>query len=251
MPPRRPCIGATTSGVFASGAETFLFQLQGQAGQQLYYDALISARIANVSIIHPNNSVLRVTNIADDANLITLPVTGTYLVSVAGFAPAASPWSFRLLDIASAPTVSLDTQVSGQVAGLESTLYRLPLAPGQFVGYDGIQTTAPVTFRAFDSQGGELLAIQAGNDGTIAPAAGGTYLLVFQGSGTAANFSFRMSDIFSATPVALSVPVEFDIESNQALVVSFPVIVGHDYFYDANSPTGSINGTIFDSRARR
>jgi len=79
-------------------------------------------------------------------------------VAVQGTAAADFDYSFRLLDVAAAPAISLGTIVSGHLnQGLEAALYRLAVTPGQLLEYDGIQGTART--QRFD--------VNAGNGSTL------------------------------------------------------------------------------------
>ena len=77
------CSGFRCERHVSPGNAAAFYKFQGIAGQELYYDALAAGRGANVFIVGPNGTNLTTMNVADDQSGLTLPISGTYLISVA------------------------------------------------------------------------------------------------------------------------------------------------------------------------
>ena len=110
-------------------------------------------------------------------------------------------YSFRLLDVANAPLISLDTVVTGHVnLGLDATLYRLPVTPGQLLEYDGILGDGPrVRTVLFDVANGQKFNVSTDSDsGPTYVDLAGTDLVAVQGNGSTVDFSFRFFDVATA-----------------------------------------------------
>jgi RHS repeat-associated protein len=244
-------IGASVSGTLPLGNETALYQFQGQAGQQIYYDSLSTVQSGNVTITSAAGATIAIVGATNDQGPFTLPTTGTYYLSVAGGTNASSSYGFRLIDVSAAPLVSLNTVVTGQTAsGAETAIYRFQGAPGELLEYDGLSGDFPLATRMYDSAGGQVLGgATLGDLGPAYISGSGIYTLVVRNEQTAsngANFSFRLLDLAAASAISVGTQLTFDIPAQQALAKTIQLQAGHEYFYDGLSPFLPNTGRIYD-----
>src|SRR5207237_6633474 len=122
------------------------YTFSGVAGQRLYYDALdadfdrISARLESrrgwMWFLTWGNSDY-------DVGPFTLLETGAYTLIIDGAGDTVGNYSFRLLDLAAASTLTLGTTINGQLdIRTETDLYVFNGAAGQRVTLDIISASA-------------------------------------------------------------------------------------------------------------
>src|SRR6266567_638397 len=105
------------SGTISLPGQEDRFTFAGTAGQRLYYDALdYDFDAINVQLISPSGGIVFLNGNSDsDVGPFTLTETGTYTLLLKGSAETTGDYSFRMLDVAAQPFVSLDATNSGPV----------------------------------------------------------------------------------------------------------------------------------------
>jgi hypothetical protein len=120
-------LGTPHSGSLTAGQDHW-FTFAGTAGQRLYYDSL-SPQVGNMSVrlVAPSGAVLvSDAYYAYDAGPLTLTESGIHRVRLHNNLDTVTAYSFRLLDVAAQPLISLDATNSGPVPlGTMARLFRV------------------------------------------------------------------------------------------------------------------------------
>jgi hypothetical protein len=129
-------IGEVANGAIAEVGQTNTHTFIGSANQRIIFDNLsrlsINALLARV--YSPTGALIREYNFnQDDPEAFILREEGTYRVVVDATDSNTTAYSFRLLDMASATPLNLDTTFSGNLgaSGLETHLYHFAGVKGQ------------------------------------------------------------------------------------------------------------------------
>ncbi|HRI16233.1 MAG TPA: hypothetical protein PLX89_24825, partial [Verrucomicrobiota bacterium] len=211
-------LGADTSGNLDPGYRTDVYKFTGAPGQRLYYDALENDFDQVATRLLTPEGVVRFVNVnADsDVNMFTLGVPGTYFLFVESLIPTVADYRFRLLDLAAAAEVKVNTPVSDTISlGLGTTLYRLVGTPGWFLYFDAAVSNAGGTWALY---GPNNEAAPTGELGIATdfelplPSGGGTYVLALKGSSiNPVPYSFEVVDPYGGTtpdgPTIISITV--------------------------------------------
>ena len=98
-------------------AERDEYAFDGTFGQQIYFDSLTTNNAIGVQLLSPGGVSLfdRHTNV--NLGPFTLSETGSYRLVFDMSSPnlVGGPYSFRVLDVAAAPLISLDQHVKGEI----------------------------------------------------------------------------------------------------------------------------------------
>ena len=151
-------------------------------GQGLYFDGLDTNSNIDVQLFSPSGSSIFDTNTSRDVAPFTLTEAGTYRLVVDGGFGDIGDYNFRLLDVASAATLTLGTEITGSLdPGKESDLYSFDFS--RSVG----TADGRLLFDGLDSFNGSWLLYGPGDrlignsrDEVTLPV-DGTYILVLEG----------------------------------------------------------------------
>jgi hypothetical protein len=191
-------------------------------------------------------------------------VPGTYQLTLSG---TVAPYSFRLLDLASATPIAVGTPVLGQTLdpANASALYRFDGTAGQLLYFDVRQSTnTDGRIRLIGPLGNQIWETGLGSDVDVfALPRAGTYTLLFEGryyypTGTT-TFGFNLQPIADATqPLVLGARVDGTIATagetdfyaftlGAATRVAFDSLADVDMRWTLRGP----NGTIVSDRSLR
>jgi RHS repeat-associated protein len=157
-------LGETITSRIDEIGEEDIYAFTATAGQQLYFDG-ISSTSGNIEafLLTPNGSNIfprRGQDVSRDLNPITVPQTGTYQLVVNGSNAVTGDYSWRLLNIADAPLITLGTEIEGSLDdGRTVDIYRLEGSASQSLIF-----TAPedVLFGSADELSGATQYLVAG-----------------------------------------------------------------------------------------
>jgi RHS repeat-associated protein len=164
------------------------------ANALLYFDSLTNNNNLQWSLTGPGGVVAnRTFNNADatnSANPVMALTAGDYVLTINAPGQTTGPYSFRLSDLASATSISLNTQVSGRLnPGNSTNLYQFTANAGDSYYFEslkipfvlsGPQSTA--LWRLVDPYGNIVFSVSLGTDGgRITLPAAGTYSLLIEG----------------------------------------------------------------------
>jgi hypothetical protein len=110
-------LGTIVSGTVLQPGDERVYTFQGQAGQQIYYDALDSTDLnLRKTLVSPSGSSLFANDYLErDRSLLTLTESGTYRFIVRGNDRATGNYQFQLLDAAENPPLQVGDVVDGSI----------------------------------------------------------------------------------------------------------------------------------------
>ena len=241
-------LGTPTTGTLNPGSSVAVYQFSGAAGQRLYFDALQrDPDSVFVRLVGPDGgNVYSDADSDSDRGPVTLPENGTYHLVFRGRMNTPADYGFTLSDLAAAPAIAFDTDVSGNLnPGLRSAVYRFNGVAGQRLYFDNRSA-----MNTFDGStrwllhgpddrnigSGSLVYQYGSTDFELTLPATGTYAIVVDGENAAAevNYAFRVIDV-GATPqvLTLGATTQGTLSPGTATAVyKFTVAAGRRVVYD-------------------
>jgi membrane-associated phospholipid phosphatase/methionine-rich copper-binding protein CopC len=207
-------LGDTVTSTLTPGLETDIYRINGTAGQQLYIDSLLDNNSAGWTLYDPNNQYVVGTNLSSDFEP-TLTADGTYLLVLNGSnANGNSDYSFKVTNSATTTTaLTLGTTTASTISQPgEKDIYTFTGAAGQRLLYDAlINNTTSTIYAQLISPSGQTVFYNGDADTDRAPftlTESGTYQLIIDGNqASTGDYSFRLIDASTATPVTLGTTV--------------------------------------------
>ncbi|RUZ73785.1 hypothetical protein EN942_33870, partial [Mesorhizobium sp. M7A.F.Ca.CA.001.14.1.1] len=181
-------VGTMVDGVIAHAGQQarYTFDLAGAA--RLYFDSLTNDPYLSWRLIGPRGEVnstpvgFSYSDGVSGTPLLDL-VAGSYTLIVDGYLDATGPYSFRLLDVATATPITLGDPVSGTLpSGNDTALYRFDAQAGDQVllNRQALSAGSPY-WRLIDPYGGQVYANSFADSSTLTLPLTGTYTLLFEG----------------------------------------------------------------------
>ena len=232
-------LGEEISGSIDEQGEWDVYEFEGLAGLQVYYDALQSNYSDNVfvELLSPGGWQIWSSNASQNSwNPITLSESGTYQLRFSG-PTVLSGYQFRLLDMAATEELIIGQTVAGILSPAQETpIYRVQLSAGQHLAFDQVAGTAPLIFTLFDpvanwtvGTGRGYFEMRSSDDRE--------YFLLVQGDGFTDPLSYEIKVGLVETN---SLPLTIGQQINGVLDQ-----VGRQYIYTFNGVTGQ--RIFFDS----
>ncbi|MEQ1846420.1 MAG: hypothetical protein ABL983_12710, partial [Nitrospira sp.] len=190
-------IGNIVSHQFDSGGEEAVYRLTVSAGQRLYFDQLVEQGSSPQRTLFSSDG----TSISfSDLHRFVLP--GTYYLLLDNGFGQPSTYDFRLLDLATAPTLSLDRTVSAASTGLAAQLYQFDVTGTQTARVTALSTSGVTDARWGISDGSTSSRLNqlvtASFDEDLQT--GTQWLIVDGDQGTPFSYSFSASLIPTPPP---------------------------------------------------
>ena len=136
----------------------------------------------------------------------TATQTGNYYFVVNSTLPSTFNLEFRLLDLITSPTLSLDTDTTSSFpTGLETVAYRFNGTTGQRILYDSLAGDGSVANLSLNGPGGKTaLFVNSVNDSApLTLTETGVYTLIFPGNATSPKTTqFRLLDLANVPTLA-------------------------------------------------
>ena len=183
------------AGVITFGQKDLYRFSLGEA-TQLYFDSLTDDSRLRWTLVGPQGTVfsdksMQSSDSVDGTTIHLLPA-GDYTLSIDGQGDATGEYGFRLLKLAEAQTLALDTAVSGQLApGNQTNAYRFDAVAGERIYFDVAATSGGEPYwRLLDPFGRTVWgpSYMPSDDVQIQTLAlAGTYTLLVEGGATPAR----------------------------------------------------------------
>jgi large repetitive protein len=190
-------LGATVSGVISKQGEQDAYTFSGTAGQRLHFDYLARgvANSTTLRLYSPSGLEIGSRNFSDldYRDFTSLKESGIYKVVVDGNGASTDNYSFRILDVSAATNISYDTDVSGQLAtGQETVFYQFSGTKGQKLYLDWLSNSPNTQWSLYDA-GSQPLVDLGGVDGEFTLTHDDTYTIAVRGyNGAAVDYKFRI-----------------------------------------------------------
>jgi hypothetical protein len=201
--------GTPVTGVLAPGNATDIYRFNANAGDVFYFDQQ-SASSGNTywRLIDPYGQQVWFNSFGDVATQ-AMRSTGTYTLLVEGYIGNTSSvgYSFNAQNLTTtAAPLTLGSQVNGSIT--QPTAYTFSLANAAKLYFDNLTSDGTLNWSLIGPTG--TLVNQRSFPGSDGPnftsdpvlnLSAGSYTLFVAGGGGSINYSFRLSDLASATPI--------------------------------------------------
>jgi RHS repeat-associated protein len=245
--------GTPASGTLNPADSTNFYQFDASAGQSFYF-AHLSGGMSNTwwRLIDPYGKVLFSTFLSIDVARMTLSAGGTYTLLVEGYIGDTGTvnYSFNVAPITdTTQSLALGSTVSAALAAPEQQdRYTFTLAANAQLYFDSLTNNASIQWslngpagtavknRAFDNSDG----FSTGADPALALPAG-SYTLTVTATGQATGaYSFRLSDLATATPLTPGTAVSGTLNpANSTNFYQFNVATGQPFYFARQSGSAS------------
>ncbi|MEZ6061266.1 MAG: putative Ig domain-containing protein [Planctomycetaceae bacterium] len=254
--------GETVTTTLPTGREARVFSFGATTGQRIYYDAISpGGPTTTVRLVSPSGVITALNTNNDFPNPLqtttTLaPETGTYYVLVVGEGDAAYDFSFRMLDLETAPLLPFGTEVTGTMPlGRETDVFRYNGTAGQRIIYDGFDPNGSLVTLDLWDPGITLLSRTnafADLDPRTLPEDGEYFVTLASGTfGPQASYGFRMFDVADLPVLPLGTSVTGTFGDGRAEFFRLPAGPAQAAAFSNITVTGRIQIDVFDPSNRR
>ncbi len=237
-------IGDTVTDQLSPANETNLYRFSGIAGSKIYLDSLNSAfnPLSFWSLIDPAGRVIASDRTAFDLDVLTLPLTGQYVVTVHGGFDSSTPtnYSFKIHAVSEPTPVALTFGAVNNgtftVPG-QNDRYGFSLAGDSIVTFDALNAPLDFLWRLDGPSGlGDFRTFD--NEVTLELMKGDYKLVIDANVDTIGNYSFRLLNRALATSVTPGVQVNGTLAlGNQMNAYSFAATAGQQFYLDSLTPS--------------
>ena len=205
----------------ATGGEVDVYAIDANAGRLILFDGQGNDSSQRVRLFNPDGTLV-FSNLdnRNDAGPYQLTQTGSYQLEVYGqFSSSTGNYQFQLVDLQTAPELTLDRQVDVALAGKETKVLQFNGSAGQQLWLDGLNTSDPNVTATVFNESGHLLATLNDlrhNIELLTLDADGDYYLVLQSDNVAATTaSFRLLDAATASSLSLDSDISGDFGTSR------------------------------------
>lgn len=253
--------GTPVVGTLTLPNETDSFKFNGTAGGKVFFDvqARTGAPNAHWRLIDPSGNIvfnnLNFGDVNTDVDTLTLPLTGPYVLLIEGrfndAGGATANYTFNVQPVTDSTTpLTLGNVVSSNISVTgEQDNYTFTLGAASTLYFDSLTNdtrlrwslTGPggtvVNNRLFNSSD----SIDITDPQLHLPA--GNYTLTIDGIGDEVTpYSFRLSDLATATPLTPGTPVTGTLNpANETDAYKFTATAGSKFYFDVQERTGASN----------
>jgi RHS repeat-associated protein len=198
-------LGNTTNSNLSVKGENDIYTFAGNAGQMLFFDALIGNTDIKARLYSPSGALISDRDTNADWSPLLLGENGEYRLVIDGLGATIGNYSFALNDRTATTAIALDTTTTAQLnPGNQLDLYRINGITGKLLKFDlAASTWVGANWVLYDPSGVAISAPATSSpDFSLALGATGTYTLAI--AGTSANpvdYSFTVTDL---TPAAVT-----------------------------------------------
>ena len=216
-------LGATVNGSIPQATGTDVYRISGTAGQRLFFEDLSTTSTTDSSstwqLFGPGNQNVTSSYLfyafANRNMEVTLPATGTYLLSVHGGAAAGPvPYSFRVTAPATnTAALVLGAQTSGNIATPgQHDAYTFNAVAGQRLFLDGQTSSITTLFATLTGPTGTQVfnGRPYQDNGPFTVTTSGTYTLTIgtgAGDNSTGTYNFRLLDLSNSPAITLGTVV--------------------------------------------
>ncbi|MDC0831939.1 putative Ig domain-containing protein, partial [Geitlerinema sp. CS-897] len=195
--------GQTIVGSISEAGERDTYTFEGAPGQLLYLDNLADSPSIKATVTSPSDRPIRTFNLSSNYDLepVLLNELGTYTLEIDGDWEQQGDYSLRLLDLMAAPTVALDTEITGDFGESRraADAYRFTGEADRTLFFDRLTGDSPNYYRLYDSAGNRLFWQSLNTDDETTLPRDGEYVLVFDGRNGTDN-SYRLEIVTPEFP---------------------------------------------------
>jgi RHS repeat-associated protein len=196
--PQALTLGSTVPGSINISGKQDTYTFDGRAGTRLFFDSLGGSSNVTAKLFSPSGKEVTTWSANTDSNEpLSLLETGGYRLVISANNNTTGNYSFRLVDLGSAPTLILNTPIAGRLEpGFETDFYQFYAAVGQKFNFDLTATQWTNANWVLYAPSGAAIAtpISTSPDFEVTPEKAGTYVLAVRGSSsTLIDYNFKVT----------------------------------------------------------
>ncbi|WP_422925495.1 putative Ig domain-containing protein [Singulisphaera sp. PoT] len=241
--------GDDVSGTIDDALGSRAYRINSVVGLRLLYDSP-ETDFANValSLLDPSGNFISTSNADNQNQFGPLTQGGSYILLIQNNTAASATYHFRLTDPDAAPTLALNTDVSGTFPdGRSSVVYQFVGTAGQTLYYDSLLGDFPNASVTLVGPGDVNIfaSNRDNNNGPVVLPEDGTYRLVFRSNTSAAlPYAFNLRDLSSAGTLAVGSTAAADLGATGKGSVAYKISVnaGQTLLFDGLDAATNIAG---------
>ena len=244
---------------FTNSFQTDVYQMVGNSGQLLYYDALMTGQDVYVCLLSPFGETVYgglsywnywYSSAYSDSGVLRLPLTNTYYLVVMNASDQTPDYKFRILDFANANQFNLGTIYTNSIAPFETEVLSFT-SPAASYFFDALDLS---NLRWEHIPPGSEQATAGGGDWDFessSPVAGTNFVLIQNDTDSTRTYAFRV-----LAPISITNSLSFGstysniISPGQEHWYTFTGVAGQWIYFDSlleyDGWIPSFNVTIFD-----
>lgn len=235
-------LGNTVSSSISTPAEEDNYTFTGTAGQRLFFDGISNDSNYNINALLVSPSGEQTYNIYStysDSSPFSLSESGTYKLIIDATGNTTGNYSFRLLDLAAATPLTLNTAINQTVPEKQTDLYQFSGTAGEHLLIDSLGGDHSNSLILYGPNNQTVTLTSYQQHSVITLTGDGTYFLAVQSdyyyNTTSPDYSFQvLSGNFNPTSINLGDTVSGDT-SGEADVYSFTGTAGQTLYFDGLS----------------
>ncbi|MDJ0844779.1 MAG: hypothetical protein QNJ08_11135 [Crocosphaera sp.] len=235
-------LGEVVNGTLDSLGDEIKYTFDGTLGQRLFFDRISGDAPSFARLVSPSGVNGLSINLSNLGNPVTLIETGTYqLILGGGFGNATGDFSFRLLDVANATPLMINSPVMGNIAVRSSELFTFEGTEGDRIIFNSLDDDSSQSLRVYDT-GNNSILFSFGSP-TILESTGTYIVALFHNNSNQSiedynfNVRFPVTTVESLT-IGETVTGNIDEPGNED-IYRFEGTTGQKLYFDGLSPDAS------------
>ncbi|MGC9506255.1 MAG: putative Ig domain-containing protein, partial [Baaleninema sp.] len=248
--------GQTIVGSISEVGERDTYTFEGAPGQLLYLDNLAYSLSIKATLTSPSDRHVQTLWLSgNDPNPVLLNEAGTYTLEIDGYREQQGDYSLRLLDLMAAPTVALDTEITGDFGESRraADAYRLTGEADRTLFFDRLAGDSPNYYQLYNSAGNRLFGQWLNTDDETTLPRDGEYVLVFDGrNGTDKSYQLEIvTPEFPTFDLTLGETVTNALtEPGEQHTYTFTGKLGQTLFYQPLFRSSSLDVSLLDENGK-
>jgi hypothetical protein len=240
-----------TSGTLNPGSSINSYKFTGNAGDRLYLDSQIASPNSSWLLYTNGNELVGSASLGDDFEVV-LPANGTYYLMLRGDG-TTDPINYKIQLVPSTAPVTnltLGSLVNTNILQLgEQDVYTFTGSVGQRLYFDPTTGSSNITAKLVSPSGLSVINSNTTTDSTpIVLVEAGTYRLTIDGEGdTTGNYSFRLTDLATASSLTLGTATNGSIAANSVKLFNFIGTAGQRLKFDSLTATPNADWVLYAS----
>src|SRR5262249_1843003 len=244
-------LNAAVNGNISVAGKRDLYTFSLAAPALLDFDAQTNDNQLQWSLVGPPGTVASAQGFTAQPGVLNLG-PGAYTLMIDGTADHTAAYSFRLLDLAAAPTLTPGTPVTGALnPGNATDLYRFTATAGQQLYFDNRNLVGSANWRLVDPFGDNVFGPQFAGTDVERPIirVTGTYVLAIEGNSSntsAVNYTFNVQPI-TDTSHALTIGATTSgtiTQTGQRDLYTFSVAAPTQVLFDGQTNDGQLQWSL-------
>jgi hypothetical protein len=232
-------LNSPVTNILTLAYQTDVYQLNGAAGQRLYYDSLTNlVGSMPLQLLAPDGQALISGNLYADWGPVVLPYSGTYYLFLQSTLATAPGYQFQMIDISTQPALPLNQDLAGILVANSSLIYQLNGTAGQKLYFQGEMAEGGAYWTLYNSKNQANYSANLYGDFETSLPYTAAYTLVIRGATFTFPYSNRVSTFsYSTNILSLGTSITNNIVNpGDQVFYTFTGTAGQMVYYDGIIP---------------